>query len=359
MTSPASHPSSRVPLQQAELNARAGLRSPSSSPGKNGPSTKTESTVVAAETEDFKPAPEQQHPPLKKLSRLSRLKRVFLPSNRSSSMEGKRRSMAEPRQKPSESLDDVTLSTPTLDNASITSTASSASIVLRKLSRKFNRLSAVVTMTETARKPVEQPLVEQSLADSTTSPSCVGIFDLDSEDSELSPNASLKSLPEDENNVIPVTSIQSIANCATTMFPNLNAPDEPQVTHLPLPPIRKSILKVASGSSLCSDAQSEDSDVSELEICRGMDELTLGQTSSGAAAHNKVRRSIQFSPQIRVQNTWDWTEYDRRSEVATSHRLDGLLAKLIKAELNAYKKNEMAVHEVSRSRVYKKANANK
>ena len=262
--------------------------------------------------------------------------------------------MAELRQAPLESLDEVTLSKSIPDNASITSTASSASIVLRKLSRKFNRLSAVVTMTETPRDPVVQPLVDQSVADSATSPLCVGIFDLDSEDSDLSPNASLKSLPEDEINVIPLTNIQSIANCATTTFPNLNAPDEPQVAHPPLPPFRKSILKVASGSSLCSEAQSEDSDVSELEICRGMDELTLGTTSSGAAAHHKVRRSIQFSPQIRVQNTWDWTEYDRRSEVATSHRLDGLLAKLIKAELNAYKKNEMPVHEVRRCRVIKK-----
>jgi hypothetical protein len=62
------------------------------------------------------------------------------------------------------------------------------------------------------------------------------------------------------------------------------------------------------------------------------------------------RRGIQFSPRLEVHETWHSAEYDRRGEPATCNRLTAQLAQMIKEELNAFKMEEMAVHEVFPSR---------
>jgi hypothetical protein len=59
------------------------------------------------------------------------------------------------------------------------------------------------------------------------------------------------------------------------------------------------------------------------------------------------RRGIQFSPKLEVHETWHSAEYDRRGEPATCNRLTAQLAQMIKEELNAFKKEEMVVHEVN------------
>jgi hypothetical protein len=58
------------------------------------------------------------------------------------------------------------------------------------------------------------------------------------------------------------------------------------------------------------------------------------------------RRGIQFSPRLEVHETWPSAEYDRRGEPATCNRLTAQLAQMIKEELNAFKMEEMIVHEV-------------
>jgi hypothetical protein len=58
------------------------------------------------------------------------------------------------------------------------------------------------------------------------------------------------------------------------------------------------------------------------------------------------RKGIQFSPRLEVHETWHSQEYDRRGEPATCNRLTAQLAQMIKEELNAFKMEEMVVHEV-------------
>ena len=58
------------------------------------------------------------------------------------------------------------------------------------------------------------------------------------------------------------------------------------------------------------------------------------------------KRGIQFSPRLEVRETWHSAEYDRRGESATCNRLTPQLAQMIKEELNAFKMEEMIVHEV-------------
>jgi len=63
-------------------------------------------------------------------------------------------------------------------------------------------------------------------------------------------------------------------------------------------------------------------------------------------ARSTPRRGIQFSPRLEVHETWHSAEYDRRGEPATCNRLTAQLAQMIKEELNAFKMEEMIVHEV-------------
>ena len=77
-------------------------------------------------------------------------------------------------------------------------------------------------------------------------------------------------------------------------------------------------------------------------------------------------RNISFSPRIQFHDVWSSTEYDRRGEVATCNRLTPMLAQQIKEELNTFKmvrlrsyvfsirqsvltlSQEMEVHELSK-----------
>lgn len=58
-------------------------------------------------------------------------------------------------------------------------------------------------------------------------------------------------------------------------------------------------------------------------------------------------RNISFSPRIQFHDTWPSGEYDRRGEIATCNRLTPMLAQQIKEELNSFKM-EMEVHESSK-----------
>ncbi|RVX65807.1 hypothetical protein B0A52_10369 [Exophiala mesophila] len=58
-------------------------------------------------------------------------------------------------------------------------------------------------------------------------------------------------------------------------------------------------------------------------------------------------RNISFSPRIQFHDTWPSGEYDRRGDIATCNRLTPMLAQQIKEELNTFKM-EMEVHESSK-----------
>ncbi|KAF2259355.1 hypothetical protein CC78DRAFT_556130 [Lojkania enalia] len=58
-------------------------------------------------------------------------------------------------------------------------------------------------------------------------------------------------------------------------------------------------------------------------------------------------RNISFSPRIQFHDVWSASEYDRRGDIATCNRLTPMLAQQIKEELNSFKM-EMEVHELSK-----------
>ncbi|KAL8420081.1 hypothetical protein RB594_003020 [Gaeumannomyces avenae] len=70
-------------------------------------------------------------------------------------------------------------------------------------------------------------------------------------------------------------------------------------------------------------------------------------TPQGSTPTGTMRRNATFSPRIVFHDTWPSQEYDRRGEIATCNRLTPMLAQQIKEELNSFKM-EMEVHENSK-----------
>ncbi|POS80172.1 hypothetical protein DHEL01_v201435 [Diaporthe helianthi] len=71
------------------------------------------------------------------------------------------------------------------------------------------------------------------------------------------------------------------------------------------------------------------------------------RSAPGTPQGGQSKRNATFSPRIVFHDTWPSQEYDRRSEIATCNRLTPMLAQQIKEELNNFKM-EMEVHESSK-----------
>ncbi|KAF4460871.1 hypothetical protein FALBO_12339 [Fusarium albosuccineum] len=80
-----------------------------------------------------------------------------------------------------------------------------------------------------------------------------------------------------------------------------------------------------------------------------MTALRLRQETKSAPGtpHGSGKRNATFSPRLVFYDTWPSQEYDRRGEIATCNRLTPMLAQQIKEELNTFKM-EMEVHENSK-----------
>lgn len=59
--------------------------------------------------------------------------------------------------------------------------------------------------------------------------------------------------------------------------------------------------------------------------------------SSLPGTPRSINRNISFSPRIQFHDAWSASEYDRRGEIATCNRLTPMLAQQIKEELNTFK----------------------
>ncbi|KAK4173950.1 hypothetical protein QBC36DRAFT_292915 [Triangularia setosa] len=77
--------------------------------------------------------------------------------------------------------------------------------------------------------------------------------------------------------------------------------------------------------------------------------LRLRQDTKSAPGtpQGSLKRNATFSPRIITFETWPSQEYDRRGDIATCNRLTPMLAQQIKEELNTFKM-EMEVHENSK-----------
>jgi hypothetical protein len=63
----------------------------------------------------------------------------------------------------------------------------------------------------------------------------------------------------------------------------------------------------------------------------------FGSPGAPMTPQGSLARNISFSPRIQFHDTWPSIEYDRRGEIATCNRLTPMLAQQIKEELNTFK----------------------
>ncbi|KAF4121195.1 hypothetical protein GMORB2_2157 [Geosmithia morbida] len=71
------------------------------------------------------------------------------------------------------------------------------------------------------------------------------------------------------------------------------------------------------------------------------------KSSTPGTPNGVIKRNATFSPRLVFHETWPSQEYDRRGEISTCNRLTPMLAQQIKEELNTLKM-EMEVHENSK-----------
>lgn len=64
---------------------------------------------------------------------------------------------------------------------------------------------------------------------------------------------------------------------------------------------------------------------------------TLDTPDAPLTPQGSLSRNISFSPRIQFHDTWPSMEYDRRGDIATCNRLTPILAQQIKEELNSFK----------------------
>ncbi|KAG9248268.1 hypothetical protein BJ878DRAFT_476617 [Calycina marina] len=78
-----------------------------------------------------------------------------------------------------------------------------------------------------------------------------------------------------------------------------------------------------------------------------MSALSFRGDSKSVPTTPQAKRNATFSQRVQFHDTWPSGEYDRRGEIATCNRLTPMLAQQIKEELNTFKM-EMEVHETSK-----------
>lgn len=221
------------------------------------------------------------------------------------------------------------------DNVSISSTASSASVMLRKMGKSMRR-----------GRSLRDIFIRKRSAKNDAA-------DVEAEREQVNVNASStentrggNSFPKSERNPLDASSSGG------------------KVTSKPAPIIRKGILKKpvpdslspppwladrapSFTSSLGTPASSMPSTPRDTGL-EGSHYFLRGSQSSSSLP-NMPPRNISFNSRIELHRAWSSSEYDRRGDVWTAHRITPQLAQAIKAEINSYKMHEMVVHESSKT----------
>ncbi|KAI1781479.1 hypothetical protein F4818DRAFT_38757 [Hypoxylon cercidicola] len=282
------------------------------------------------------------------------------------------------------------------DNLSISSTASSASIMLRKMGRGVKKGGRSLVGLFRPKSIVGSP--GEDLKAPEASQAAVSMVTVEAERERVNVNANPHSqqaggtgFPHLENNSVETTNAADISSDRLGSSGTDNSGARKSVVGGEkeraevLATIRKGILKTRSNSpspsprgtevrgptfdlptipnvsnSPTSTAPSTPNDDVQghkrtESVAIGSEDyfvsaLRLRQDTKSAPTTpqgNSGRRNATFSPRIVFYDTWPSGEYDRRGEIATCNRLTPMLAQQIKEELNSFKM-EMEVHETSK-----------
>ncbi|KAK3296075.1 uncharacterized protein B0H64DRAFT_374213 [Chaetomium fimeti] len=278
------------------------------------------------------------------------------------------------------------------DNLSISSTASSASIMIRKMGRGMKKSTRSLVGLFRPKSIVGAPAAD---ALPETSQPAVSMITAEAERELVNVSADPKAqgggtgFPRLERNSIDAAKVPTLeperlgsSGTDSTGARKSIVGGEKERAEV-LAAVRKGILKHRTGSSSPSPRPSEtkgsafdlpsvpsvtDSPNSSAPSTPNEDShghrrtgtVTIGSedyfvsalrlrqdTKSAPGTPQSAKRNATFSPRIVFFETWPSQEYDRRGEIATCNRLTPMLAQQIKEELNTFKM-EMEVHENSK-----------
>ncbi|THC88801.1 hypothetical protein EYZ11_011752 [Aspergillus tanneri] len=271
------------------------------------------------------------------------------------------------------------------DNLSVSSTASSASIMLRKMGKGMKRSTrslvglfrpkSVISTSSMDGVPAE-PMAPQ-----------LSVVNIEAERKSVTVNPDPQDLPRGgtvfpkvEPNALEASGLEESTIDKSQSRKSIvgGARERAEV----LAAVRKGILKKAHSDVLhntsfnrtsegCQNLSSNDTPHSsapstpedqtragnrrpETVRIAGDDDFISDVRFTGAESKSSpitpqpvAPKSLVFSPRIQFHETWPSGEYDRRGDIATCNRLTPLLAQQIKEELNNFKM-EMEVHETSK-----------
>ncbi|TGJ87766.1 hypothetical protein E0Z10_g1022 [Xylaria hypoxylon] len=281
------------------------------------------------------------------------------------------------------------------DNLSISSTASSASIMLRKMGRGMKKGSRSLVGLFRPKSMIGSPNEESTVPEASQAAVSMVTVEAERDRVNVTTNAERSQttgtgFPHLERNSIDATKNPESLNSDRLDTSSENSAARKSIIGGEreraevLATIRKGILKTRSNSptppagghenkgptfdlpmipnvsdSPYSSAPSTPNDEVQghkrsESIAIGnedyfMSALRLRQDTKSAPATPQAghKRNATFSPRIVFHDTWPSGEYDRRGEIATCNRLTPMLAQQIKEELNTFKM-EMEVHETSK-----------
>ncbi|KAK6539854.1 hypothetical protein TWF694_008697 [Orbilia ellipsospora] len=275
------------------------------------------------------------------------------------------------------------------DNLSISSTASSASVMLRKMGKGMKRGSRSFVGLFRPKSVVGVPAASGPVAPAVATESAttqLSRVTVEAERERVNVNANASEhagggtgFPKLERNSIDAGKRES-ANAGETAARRSIVGGEKERAEV-LTAIKKGILKQSGGSSpvvkptteLPADLQLpqipaissqpttpdvvDDKDINSDYFLAPTTapKYTAPKSPSSSALSTpvtsqeitKAKASVSFSQKLTFYETWTSGEYDRRGEISTCNKLTPALAQQIKEELNTFKM-EMEVHESSR-----------
>lgn len=269
------------------------------------------------------------------------------------------------------------------DNLSISSTASSASIMIRKMGRGMKKSTRSLVGLFRPKSVVGVPAADGPV---TEGQAAVSMITVEAETRRVNVTADPQSgkggtgFPRLERNSldaaqIPEIGAERLGSAGTdNSGPRKSIVGGEKERAEVLAAVRKGILKRSSSPSIRpsespdlvlpsipavadspnSSAPSTPNDDGKRagSIAIGTEDYfmsalgRLGKSRPGTPQAGP-KRNATFSPRIIFYDTWPSQEYDRRGEIATCNRLTPMLAQQIKEELNSFKM-EMEVHENSK-----------
>ncbi|KAK2600257.1 bud neck involved protein [Conoideocrella luteorostrata] len=274
------------------------------------------------------------------------------------------------------------------DNLSISSTASSASIMIRKMGRGMKKSTRSIVGLFRPKSVVGVPAAEPLAPETSQAEVSMVTVEAETQRVNVTPDPHAVNggtgFPRLERNSVDAAQVSdsgierlggSAADQSTARKSIVGGESERAEV---LAAVRKGILKRSGSPSVrpveglaspdlvlpnipaiadspVSSAPSTPSDESHGHKRTGsiaigsedyfMSALRLRQDSQSGTP--SAKRNATFSPRLIFYDTWPPQEYDRRGEIATCNRLTPLLAQQIKEELNSFKM-EMEVHENSK-----------